>query len=250
MRGAYYVISVDVGRKDCDTVACVLKVSPQPQGISVKSLVNMYVISKSHFEDQAIELKKIYYKYNAKRLVIDGNGLGIGLVDYLVKTQVDPDTGDTLPGFGVYNDKDGEYKQYKTDYWEDDALYIIKANAQINSEAHAAVRAQLSSGKIKMLIDEREAKTRLLRTKVGQSMSQEDRANYLQPFVLTTILRDEMLNLREENEGININLKQANKNIKKDKFSALEYGIYYIKNEEDNKKKKKRFKASDWAFFN
>lgn len=75
MRGAYYVISVDVGRKDCDTVACVLKVSPQPQGISVKSLVNMYVISKSHFEDQAIELKKIYYKYNAKRLVIDGNGL-------------------------------------------------------------------------------------------------------------------------------------------------------------------------------
>lgn len=70
-------------------------------------------------------------------------------------------------------------------------------------------------------------------------MSQEDRANYLQPFVLTTILRDEMLNLREENEGININLKQANKNIKKDKFSALEYGIYYIKNEEDNKKKKK-----------
>lgn len=35
----------------------------------------MYVISKSHFEDQAIELKKIYYKYNAKRLVIDGNGL-------------------------------------------------------------------------------------------------------------------------------------------------------------------------------
>lgn len=250
MRGAYYVISVDVGRKDCDTVACVLKVSPQPQGISVKSLVNMYVISKSHFEDQAIELKKIYYKYNAKRLVIDGNGLGIGLVDYLVKTQVDPDTGDSLPGFGVYNDKDGEYKQYRTDYWEDDVLYIIKANAQINSEAHAAVRAQLSSGKIKLLIDEREAKTRLLRTKVGQSMSQEDRANYLQPFVLTTILRDEMLNLREENEGININLKQANKNIKKDKFSALEYGIYYIKNEEDNKKKKKRFKASDWAFFN
>ena len=59
-----------------------------------------------------------------------------------------------------------------------------------------------------------------------------------------------MMNLREENEGVNIILKQANKGIRKDKFSAFEYGLYYIKLEEDNKKKKKRFNAADWAFFN
>ena len=35
-------------------------------------------------------------------------------------------------------------------------------------------------------------------------------------------------NLREETEGINIILKQANKSIPKDKFSAFEYGLYYI----------------------
>jgi len=58
------------------------------------------------------------------------------------------------------------------------------------------------------------------------------------------------MNLREENEGINIILKQANRGIKKDKFSAFEYGLYYIKVEEDNKKKKKKFNAKDWAFFN
>ena len=43
------------------------------------------------------------------------------------------------------------------------------------------------------------------------------------------VLREEMLNLREENEGVNIILKQANKSVPKDKFSALEYGLYYIK---------------------
>jgi hypothetical protein len=59
-----------------------------------------------------------------------------------------------------------------------------------------------------------------------------------------------MMNLREENEGVNIILKQANKGIRKDKFSAFEYGLYYIKLEEDKKKKKKRFKASDWKFYN
>jgi hypothetical protein len=59
-----------------------------------------------------------------------------------------------------------------------------------------------------------------------------------------------MLNLREENEGINIILKQANKKVKKDKFSSLEYGLYYIKQEEENKKRRKRFNAKDWLFMN
>jgi hypothetical protein len=52
-------------------------------------------------------------------------------------------------------------------------------------------------------------------------MTPEERATYLKPYTLTSILRDEMLNLREENEGVNIILKQANRHIKKDKFSAL-----------------------------
>ena len=81
-------------------------------------------------------------------------------------------------------------------------------------------------------------------------MKPEERAEYLKPFTLTSILKEEMMNLREENEGINIILKQANRSIRKDKFSAFEYGLYYIKQEEDKKKKKKRFCASDWAFYN
>lgn len=79
-------------------------------------------------------------------------------------------------------------------------------------------------------------------------MSPEKRAEYLKPFTLTSILKEEMLNLREENEGINIILKQASRKIKKDKFSAFEYGLYYLKQEEDNKKKRKKFVAKDWMF--
>ena len=247
---AHYVISVDVGRKGCDSVACVFKVTPQAQGNATKSLVNIFTHNDEHFEDQAIWLKKLFYKYNAQRLVIDGNGMGIGLVDYLIKPQTDPDTLEVYPDFGVYNDEEQYYKKYKTPNTQLDALYIIKANAPINTEAHANVQSQLASGKVKFLIDERLAKNKLLATKVGQNMKPEERAEYLKPFTLTSILREEMLNLREENEGINISLKQANKGIKKDKFSAFEYGLYYIKLEEDKKKKKKKFNAKDWVFMN
>ena len=245
---AYYVLSADVGRKGCDTVVCVFKVTPQPQGASIKTLVNIYTLTDEHFEDQAIKLKKLFYKYNAQRLVIDANGLGIGLIDYMVKSQIDPDTADAFPDFGVYNDEELYYKKYRTNITEQDALYLIKANAPINTEAHTIARSNLSSGKVKFLIDERIAKQKLLGTKVGQNMKPEERAEYLKPFTLTSILKEEMLNLREENEGVNIILKQANRGIKKDKFSAFEYGLYYIKQEEDSRKKKKKFNVKDFMF--
>ena len=247
---SYYVISVDVGRKGCDSVACVFKVVPHGGNSSWKSLVNIQTYSDEHFEDQAIKLKKLYYQYKARRLVIDANGLGIGLVDYMIKSQVDPSTGDVFPDFGVYNDDEGYYKKYRTINTEQDAMYLIKANAPLNTEAHSNVQVQLSAGKVKFLIDERLAKAKLLDTKMGQNMRPEDRAEYLKPYVLTSILKEEMNNLREENEGVNIILKQANKTIRKDKFSSFEYGLYYIKQEEDKKKHKKRFSAKDWMLMN
>ena len=79
-------------------------------------------------------------------------------------------------------------------------------------------------------------------------MSADKRTDYLKPFTLTSILKEEMGNLREENEGVNIILKQANKSIKKDKVSAIEYGLLYIKYEEEKKKRKKKFKFSDLMF--
>lgn len=246
---AYYVLSVDVGRKGCQSVVCVFKVTPQVEGGSIKSLVNMYTFNDEHFEDQAVKIKKLYFKYNARRIVIDGNGLGIGLLDFMVKRQIATD-GEVYPDFGIYNDDEGFYKKYRTNDTVTDAVYVIKANAPLNTEAYSIVQTQMESGRVKLLIDERTAKTKLMATKVGQAMSPEQRADYLQPFELTSILREEMLNLREENEGINIILKQASKRIPKDKFSAFCYGLYYIKQEEDSKKKKKRFNAKEWKLMN
>ena len=247
--GAYYILSVDVGRKGCDTVICVFKVTPQSQGPAIKSLVNIYTLSDMHFEDQAIYIKKTYYKYKARTVVLDGNGVGLGLVDYMVKSQND-ENGDFLPDFGVENDEEGYYKKYRTNNTEFDALYVLKANAPINTEAHANAQTQMQAGKVKFLVHEREAKEKLMGTKKGQNMKPEERTEYLKPFTLTSILKEEMMNLREENEGVNIILKQANKGIKKDKFSAFEYGLYYIKQEEESKKRRKKFNAKDWMFMN
>lgn len=249
-KSAYYVLGVDVGRKGCSSEVVVIKVTPQAQGAAIKTLVNLYSFEEEHFEDQAINIKKLFFKYKASKCAIDANGLGIGLIDYMVKAQVDPETGDILPPFGVENDEEGFYKKYKTDDSIRDAMFLIKANAPINTEAHSYVQTQLGSGKIKFLIDEREAKIKLMSTKVGQEMSAEERAERLMPFTLTTVLKEQMMNLVEENEGVNIILKQSNRGIKKDKFSAFEYGLYYIKQDEERRRKRRSRNFSEFMFMN
>ena len=249
-KNAYYVLGVDVGRKGCSTECIVFKVTPQAQGSSIKTVVNLYTFEDDHFEDQCIALKKLFYKYQARAIAIDANGLGIGLVDYLVKSQIDPDTGDFLPDFGIINDDEGFYKKYRTKEVQDDALFLIKANAPINTEIYGYIQTQLNSGRIKFLIDEGQAKIKLMSTKNGQSMDSNKRADYLKPFTLTTILKEQMLNLVEQNEGVNIILKQASRAIKKDKFSAFAYGLYYIKKEEEKSKRRKKHNFANFMFFN
>ena len=216
-------------------------------------MVNIVTFDAEDFEYQAIHIKKLYYKYKARMIAIDANGLGVGLVDWMIKAQVDPETGETLPPFGVAGgtaeDTMATYKKYKSDDMEKDAMYLIKANAPINTEAYTYAQSQMSSGKVKFLIDEATAKSKLMGTKVGQNMSIDQRNEYLRPFVLTGILREQMLNLVEDNEGVNIILKQSSKSIKKDKFSAFIYGLYYIKQEEDRKKKRRGRDISKMMFF-
>ena len=252
---AYYVIGVDVGRFKCTTEVCIIKVTPQLQGAAHKTIVNLYSYEDADFEEQAIKLKRLYYKYKARVLAIDANGLGAGLVDFMTKAQNDPNTGEELPPFGVggatSEDIVQEYKKIKGPGVEEDAMYLIKANAPINTEAHTYVQTQLYNGKIAFLIDEGTAKNKLMTTKMGQEMDPDKRAEYLKPFTLTTILREQMLNLVEENEGVNIILKQSSRSIPKDKFSAFEYGLYYVKQQEDSKKKRKKAHTiSQLSFYN
>jgi hypothetical protein len=250
--GFYYIFGVDVGRQGSQTVIMIFKVNPQPQGVAFKSLVNIYTIESEHFEDQSIFIKTLFYRYMPKAIAIDANGLGAGLVDYLVTSNTDKRTKEILPPFGVINDDRGDYRKYYANEvaTEHNLLYLIKANADINNEAHVNVVTQISSGKVRFLIDERTAKNKLMGTKYGKEMLPEVRQDYLRPFVLTSILKEEMMNLREKRDGKNVVLEKANNRISKDKFSAFEYGLYYIKMLEDNDKKKKgKYRASDFMFF-
>lgn len=240
----FYLLSVDVGRLNDQTVCCVFRVNINGEGQYFATLVNLYVLGRQAetktFYRQAIELKRIIKRFNPREVVIDTNGLGIGFGDEMIREQVD-EFGEVYPPLGFNNDEDFQKVQPK------DALcilYGIKANGPLNSKIHGNAYTRLNGGLVRFLIKEQEAKNALLSTKVGQKMTTEKRIKRLMPHEMTTKLFEEMANLRLKKTGVSMDiaLEQINPRFPKDKYSAFAYGLWRIKEieEEANKTKRRR----------
>ena len=240
----FYLLSVDVGRLNDQTVCCVFRVNVSGEGKYFATLVNLYVLGRQAetktFNRQVIELKRIIKKFNPLEVVIDTNGLGIGFADEMIREQVD-EFGNIYEPLGFKNDEDFLKVQPK------DAmciLYGIKANGPLNSKIHGNAYTRINGGLVRFLIKEQEAKNALLSTKVGQKMTVKQRVQRLMPHEMTTKLFEEMANLRLRRTGVSLDivLEQINPRYPKDKYSAFAYGLWRIKEleEEQNKRRRRR----------
>ena len=66
---SYYIMSVDVGRIGCQSVAVYLSVATN-KGAAIKNVVNIYTYDEEHFGIQAVKLKDcitIYAESNGNR---------------------------------------------------------------------------------------------------------------------------------------------------------------------------------------
>lgn len=228
-REGFYFISIDVGRLNANSAVMVFRVNPT-ETFFKKTLVYTDVMYDMRFNQQAVRIKRLNEIYRPKQIVIDGNGLGVGLTDYLTDTTVDATTGELLGPLGVINDQDYTRTQDKS---LEKVLYVLKANTQLNTQIHSNFYTQVSSGHCNFLAPEQEVRSRLLSTAKGQKMKPVDRARFLLPYEMTTKLFDEIANLKIKNNINTLEVEQISTRILKDRFSAYEYGLYRIKEYED-----------------
>lgn len=166
-----------------------------------------------------------------------------------MRDQIDPDTDEPLWNWGVYNDPDHEYREWVTGDTIHNAMYIMKANTTINSDMYSYCQSQLNNDRLKFLIDENTAKNRLMQLEKGKKMTLLQRQEYLRPYVETSILKAQLANMVQQTEGANVVLKRANTKIKKDKVSALCYGLYWTMLRERRNSSNRKRDMSRMAFF-
>lgn len=157
----------------------------------------------------------------------------------MIKETIDTERNVILPPYGFTNRE--EYLSLQPRGCEK-ILYGIKANGQLNSDMHSTLYSKIYSGDLNFLISEQDAKIKLMSTKAGQKMKPEQRVARLMPHELTSILINEIMNLRVKPTGVSnqIAVEQINSRMLKDKFSALEMGVYYISELENAQNARRR----------
>ena len=232
-KDAMYVLSYDVARAEGKTNAqsalIVIKVKEKGDGTYTKHLVNIYSFEGTHFAEQALFLKRKVNDFNARILCVDINGLGIGCVDYLV-TEIDEN-----PAYEVVNDD--RYNKYRTPTSIPMVFAINTSSKDMrNSDIHNIFVNNISNQKIKLLKSESSVKSLFFEKK---GMTAEKYSKIAMPFVMTDILCDEIMNLEYRQAGNETKIREISKSINKDKFSALEYGLFWIYLEEQKNRIKR-----------
>lgn len=247
-KDGFYIMAVDVARFEGDqTVALIFKVYTIGERYKIH-LVNIKLMNSTHFKDQAIYIKQMDNLFNFKAIVMDINGNGAGLADYLIDEQED-NTGYYQPyGFLNKNKYSNTEKRFSVK-----KLYGIEANRQFNSECFTNAHLILSLKRVSLLINERQARRVFGKYKSWNKMNPVKQANKLIPYAQTTKLQDQLSNLKANlDNNSSIVLTMIKKSTRKDLVSAFIYGLYYINEVEEQEKRSRnrQYTKGQYSFLN
>lgn len=177
--------------------------------------------------DQAIRIKQIFYDFDADYLVLDTYNAGISLFDVLGRVLYDEERDMEYEPWTSFNDDNAAERIKNTNAKQ--VIYSIKASAQFNHEMHMMMRDCLERGKLKLLIQSNEAEDLMDKKKQYATASVEEKVMFDMPFVQTDVLINEMVNLSYETKDSSQTIKLIEpKNARKDRYTSLAYGNYFI----------------------
>lgn len=187
-------------------------------------------------EEQALIIRKMFDEFDCDYLVLDTNGIGLGVFDALARDIVDPETGDVYPALSCVNDK--TMAERCTVSGAPKVIWSVKASAQFNSDAAFLLREGFRSGRIKLLSTEYDAEMALSELKGYSSLSPSERVRFELPYIQTTLLIDELTKLQHEEAGGKVKITEK-AGMRKDRYSSLSYN-YYVAVQIENKETKKQ----------
>lgn len=186
-------------------------------------------------DDQALVIRKLFDEFACDYLVLDTNGLGLGVYDCLARDIVDPETGEIYPALSCCNNQ--EMASRCTVMGADKVIWAVKANAQFNSDCAFLLREAFRSGRIRLLATEYDAEELLGDIRGYSSLSPAERMQLQLPYIHTTLLIDELTKLQHEESGGKVRIYEKT-GMRKDRYSSLSYN-YYVAMQIENKMSKR-----------
>ena len=167
---------------------------------------------------------KYFYEYQCTDLVLDTNGIGLGVYDFITKDQICQENGKRYQAMTCINDKDMAERCKVRD--ANKVVWSVKANANFNNEICVLLRNGIQNGKINFLIPEQDADSSLKETYKGYfKMSPTEQAKLKMSYIQTTFAVYELIKLDHEVKNGNIRVKEV-EGMRKDRYSSIAYSYW------------------------
>ncbi|MGN0819854.1 MAG: hypothetical protein ACI4M6_05605 [Christensenellaceae bacterium] len=230
--GEKRILSADIAlmssgkNKNDATSIFINQMLPTPSGQYVSNIVYTENNEGLRTDAQALIIRKLFEDFDCDYLVIDSNGLGLGVCDALMSDIYDQATGETYGAISCYNNE--EIAKRCAVVGAPKKLWAIKGAPEFNSQCALGLREALKQGQVRLLISEYDADEALANIRGYASLSPQDTLQLKLPYIHTTLLVNELVNLEYETKNNVIRVKEKS-GMRKDRYSSLSYNIFVAK---------------------
>lgn len=247
--GEIRIIGVDIalmgGSSNDNTILTCMRLIPNGDNY-LRKVVYIESMDGQHSENQAVRIKQLFEDFQASYIALDCHGNGMSIYDELVKVQYDDERDVEYEAWCSYNDE--EMKLRAKSQSPLPVIFSIKAGARLNHEMTTSLRSNLKNSNIELPVTEEEAKDFLMDKSFYKELSSEDKLSYRMPYIQSTLLVNELVNLDHEIIGGFIKIKEKSGK-RKDRYSSLAFANYLAKTLETKLNKKRNIDPSSYFFF-
>lgn len=167
---------------------------------------------------------RYFYQYKCTDFVLDANGVGLAVYDYIIQDHYDPDTGETYKALCCCNDDDMAIRCKVPD--ANKVVWSVKANATFNSQICIALREGIRSGKVSFPKNEFVVDDYLIKEyKPFKKLSPTEQAEIKTAYVQTTMAAFELIKLRTYIKDGKVSVKESY-GMRKDRYSSIAYNYW------------------------
>lgn len=246
LAGEIRLISADIalceGKNNDNSVFTLMRMIPEGDGYA-RQVVHIESYNGMNSDLQALRLKKLFFNFEADKLIIDATGLGMSIFHALKRTHYCQETNTEYPSFSAYNIEEDKYATKGSL----PVIYALKVTTlQQNHEIAMNLKDAFIKNKIHLLINDIDGKDHLIDNYNLLKKSPSEQSRLLAPYTQTTAMVNEIINLEYIIHSGYVKVFERG-TARKDRYSSVAY-LNYLANLIEKEELRKKKMGNDEVF--
>lgn len=244
--GEIRIIGADIalasGKQNDNSVYTLMRLLPNG-GEYKREVVYIETHNGVSSEKQSIRLKQLFYDFQTDYMILDTQGIGVGVWGEIQKVQYDSERDTEYPAFTCFNEDNTVDKLMARGSLP--VVYSLKVTtAKLNHDIAMSLKDAFITRKIRLPINDAEARDALLeKEKDFLRKSPLEQATLQKPFVQTTSLVNELINLEYSVSSGHVKVYETG-TARKDRYSSVAYSNFLADFLEKKEKRKQQQNSS------